>query len=231
MPPTTTTSKTSLALNQLESHLWEAANILRGPVDAADFKTYVFPPLFFKRLSDVHDEEYDAALAESHGDEEDALFPQNYRFQVPEKCTHLSCAVIPRPDRAAGIALPRGKVRSQHRRPGRRATAASAHPHRARDQGPRHLRRPRGGANDMNARSRRPFSREQRTTIISGMLLFVLILVVLQLWLLTATMNAWRGGDDSIVWPGALTSLAALGLNVGLYVYLRRMERTSRGGA
>jgi hypothetical protein len=42
-------------LSQLESHLWEAANILRGPVDAADFKTYVFPLLFFKRLSDVHD--------------------------------------------------------------------------------------------------------------------------------------------------------------------------------
>ena len=48
----------SLTLPQLESHLWEAANILRGPVDAADFKTYVFPLLFFKRISDVHDEEY-----------------------------------------------------------------------------------------------------------------------------------------------------------------------------
>lgn len=76
----------SLTLGQLESHLWEAANILRGPVDAADFKTYVFPLLFFKRLSDVHDEEYQAALAESDGDEEYARFPQNYRFQVPEQC-------------------------------------------------------------------------------------------------------------------------------------------------
>src|SRR5258706_16189352 len=55
----------SLRLTQLESHLWEAANILRGPVDAADFKTYVFPLLFFKRISDVHDDEYDAALSES----------------------------------------------------------------------------------------------------------------------------------------------------------------------
>jgi type I restriction enzyme M protein len=73
-------------LNGLESHLWEAANILRGPVDAADFKSYVFPLLFFKRLSDVHDEEYQAALAESGGDEEYALFPQNYQFQVPENC-------------------------------------------------------------------------------------------------------------------------------------------------
>jgi type I restriction enzyme M protein len=73
-------------LGQLESHLWEAANILRGPVDAADFKTYVFPLLFFKRISDVHDEEYAAALAESGGDEEYAVFPQNYRFQIPEGC-------------------------------------------------------------------------------------------------------------------------------------------------
>ncbi|OGG55756.1 MAG: DNA methylase [Candidatus Handelsmanbacteria bacterium RIFCSPLOWO2_12_FULL_64_10] len=77
---------TTVSLNQLESHLWEAANILRGPVDAADFKTYVFPLLFFKRISDVHDEEYQAALEESRGDEEYALFAQNYRFQVPEGC-------------------------------------------------------------------------------------------------------------------------------------------------
>lgn len=76
----------SSALSQLESHLWEAANILRGPVDAADFKTYVFPLLFFKRISDVHDEEYRAALAESGGDDEYALFPQNYRFQIPDAC-------------------------------------------------------------------------------------------------------------------------------------------------
>lgn len=75
-----------MTLSQLESHLWEAANILRGPVDAADFKTYVFPLLFFKRISDVHDEEHAAALAEFGGDEESALFPENYRFQVPEGC-------------------------------------------------------------------------------------------------------------------------------------------------
>ena len=76
----------AITLSQLESHLWEAANILRGPVDAADFKTYVFPLLFFKRLSDVHDEEYQTALIEADGDEEYARFPQNYRFQVPEDC-------------------------------------------------------------------------------------------------------------------------------------------------
>jgi type I restriction enzyme M protein len=42
-------------LSTMESHLWEAANIPRGPVDAADFKTYIFPLLFFKRISDVYD--------------------------------------------------------------------------------------------------------------------------------------------------------------------------------
>ncbi len=75
-----------LDLSRLESHLWEAANILRGPVDAADFKTYIFPLLFFKRICDVYDEEVEAALAESDGDKEYALFPENHRFQVPWAC-------------------------------------------------------------------------------------------------------------------------------------------------
>jgi type I restriction enzyme M protein len=84
-----------LTLDQLESHLWEAANILRGPVDAADFKTYVFPLLFFKRISDAHDEEYEAALAESAGDEEYARFPQNYRFQIPDGCHWTDVRAVP----------------------------------------------------------------------------------------------------------------------------------------
>jgi type I restriction enzyme M protein len=75
-----------IELSILESHLWQAANILRGPIDAADFKTYVFPLLFFKRISDVYDEEYATALEESGGDEEYASFPQNYRFQIPKGC-------------------------------------------------------------------------------------------------------------------------------------------------
>ena len=45
-------SEQKLTLSQLEGHLWESANILRGPVDAADFKTYIFPLLFFKRICD-----------------------------------------------------------------------------------------------------------------------------------------------------------------------------------
>ena len=78
----------------------------------------------------------------------------------------------------------------------------------------------------MKASNKRPFSREQRTTIIYGMLVFVLIVVVLQLWLLTATMNAWLGGDDSVVWPAAAVSAGGLALNVGLLLYLGRLERT-----
>ena len=74
----------------------------------------------------------------------------------------------------------------------------------------------------------RPVSPEQRTTIIYGMLAFVLILVVLQLWLLTATMNAYLGGDDSVIWPGAIVSAACLLLNAGLLRYLYRLERLPR---
>ncbi len=83
----------------------------------------------------------------------------------------------------------------------------------------------------MSAAARRPFSREQRTTVIHGMLIFVLIIIVLQLWLLTATMNAWLGGDDSIVWPAAAASGACLALNAGLFRYLVRIDRTRTGGA
>jgi uncharacterized protein DUF6755 len=77
--------------------------------------------------------------------------------------------------------------------------------------------------------TKRPFTREQRGIIIYGMLFFVLIVVVLQLWLLTATMNAWLGGDESIVWPAAAASAACFGLNLGLFRYLARIERTRSG--
>jgi hypothetical protein len=72
---------------------------------------------------------------------------------------------------------------------------------------------------------RRPFTREQRSTILYGMLAFILILVILQLWLFTATMNAWLGGDATIIWPAAIASLFCLLLNLGLLRYLYRMER------
>ena len=71
----------------------------------------------------------------------------------------------------------------------------------------------------------RPFTRDQRATIVFGMLAFVLTLVVLQLWLLTATMNAYLGGDESVIWPAVGASLLCLLLNVGLWRYLVGMER------
>ena len=72
---------------------------------------------------------------------------------------------------------------------------------------------------------KRIFSRQQRLTVVYGILCIVLILVILQLWLLTATMNAYLGGDDTVVWPAALASLACLGLNVGLLRYIPRKGR------
>lgn len=75
-----------LDFTDLCNHLWEAANILRGPVDAADFKTYIFPLLFFKRISDVYDEEVQEALISSGGDKDFARFPENHRFQIPDGC-------------------------------------------------------------------------------------------------------------------------------------------------
>lgn len=73
-----------ITLSELEQYLWGAANILRGPVDKADFKSYIFPLLFFKRLSDVYDEEYTFALNESGGDMEYASFPEQHKFMIPQ---------------------------------------------------------------------------------------------------------------------------------------------------
>ena len=68
------------------------------------------------------------------------------------------------------------------------------------------------------------FARSQRMTIVTGMLALVLILVVLQLWLLTASVNAFLGGDRSIVVPALGASLACFVLNVGLLRYLYRLD-------
>lgn len=76
----------TLTLSQLEQYLSKAAWILKGPVDASDFKVYIFPLLFFKRISDVYDEEYQLALEESDGDEEYAALPEFHRFIIPDGC-------------------------------------------------------------------------------------------------------------------------------------------------
>lgn len=79
-------TKDILTLSQLEQYLSKAAWILKGPVDASDFKVYIFPLLFFKRISDVYDEEFKNALDESEGDKDYANLPEFHRFIIPEGC-------------------------------------------------------------------------------------------------------------------------------------------------
>ena len=71
--------------SELEKYLWGAATYLRGHIDAGDYKQFIFPLLFFKRISDVYDEEFTEALEESDGDKQYALFPEQHRFNVPQK--------------------------------------------------------------------------------------------------------------------------------------------------
>ena len=71
-----------LSLSELESYLWEAANILRSsPVDRTDWKSYILPLLFFKRVCDVWDEEHEAML-EAYGED----FEDEHRFHIPDGC-------------------------------------------------------------------------------------------------------------------------------------------------
>jgi hypothetical protein len=73
-------------------------------------------------------------------------------------------------------------------------------------------------------------SREQRTTVIYGIFCIVLLLDVLQLWLLTGTMDAYLGAEDQVIWPAAFASLGCFLLNVGLLKYLYAMERGKSDG-
>ncbi len=74
-----------LTLKELEHQLWMAAHIITGPIDASDYKTYIFPVLFFKRINDVYDEEYQEAM-ELYGDEELAAAPEQHRIQISNGC-------------------------------------------------------------------------------------------------------------------------------------------------
>lgn len=76
---------TRITQSQLESYLWGAAVLLRGYIDAGDYKQFIFPLLFYKRLCDVFDEEVAVALEESGGDQAYAHFAENHRFQIPEE--------------------------------------------------------------------------------------------------------------------------------------------------
>jgi type I restriction enzyme M protein len=74
----------TVSQTELESYLWGAATVLRGTIDAGDYKQFIFPLLFFKRISDVWDEEYQRALDESGGDVDYASFAEVHRFQLPQ---------------------------------------------------------------------------------------------------------------------------------------------------
>jgi len=74
-----------LTLPQLEAFLWKSADILRGKIDSSDYKKYIFGLLFFKRISDVWDEEY-ARVMNEYNDETIAKADYNHRFQVPKEC-------------------------------------------------------------------------------------------------------------------------------------------------
>ena len=75
-----------LSLQELEAHLWGAANILRGKIDSSDYKTYIFGLLFFKRISDVWEEEYEDRLAKYKNNEKLAASPDEHRFHIPKHC-------------------------------------------------------------------------------------------------------------------------------------------------
>ena len=78
-------STTRISQRELESYLWGAAVVLRGLIDAGDYKQYIFPLVFLKRISDVYDEEHTAAM-EIYGDEDLADLPENHRFAIPDGC-------------------------------------------------------------------------------------------------------------------------------------------------
>lgn len=70
----------------LFNFLYEACNILRGPVGQDGFKDYITPLLYYKRISDVWDEETEQALRISEGDTEYARLPEQHRFVIPDDC-------------------------------------------------------------------------------------------------------------------------------------------------
>jgi len=74
----------SMTQQQLESYLWGAANLLRGYIDAGDYKQFIFPLIFYKRICDVYDEEHQTALEVSGNDMDYASFSENHRFQIPQ---------------------------------------------------------------------------------------------------------------------------------------------------
>lgn len=75
-----------ISKSELGNHLLGACDILRGPINQDEYKSYITPLLFFKRISDVYDEETTEALEMSDGDEDYAALPENHSFAVPDGC-------------------------------------------------------------------------------------------------------------------------------------------------
>ena len=71
-----------ITVDELKNYLWNSAVLLRTHIDAGSYKQYIFPLLFFKRISDVYDEEW-AAVRTEYGDDA-ADFPENHRFSLPK---------------------------------------------------------------------------------------------------------------------------------------------------
>ena len=84
-----------LTLKELEHQLWMAAHIITGPIDASDYKTYIFPILFFKRINDVYNEEFETAM-ELYGDEDLANAAEQHRIQIPKGCLGAMCFQLPK---------------------------------------------------------------------------------------------------------------------------------------
>ena len=81
---------------QLESYLWGAATILRGLVDAGDYKQFIFPLVFFKRLSDVWDEDSARALDEYDGSDDLARAEADERFVIPQDAHWRDVRAVPK---------------------------------------------------------------------------------------------------------------------------------------
>lgn len=86
----------TLTQQELESYLWGAATILRGLVDAGDYKQFIFPLVFYKRLSDVWDEDYARALVAYDGAEELAQDEADERFRIPEGAHWNQVRTVPK---------------------------------------------------------------------------------------------------------------------------------------
>ena len=73
----------TISLDELKSFLWGAATRLRGQIDAAGYKEYIFPLLFFKRISDVYDEQFEDFVAEG-GEEYAGMQAAELAIRIPD---------------------------------------------------------------------------------------------------------------------------------------------------